>query len=261
MPSKQLSIILPSYNDTRIARAIRSIRRFDDVQTVKIIVVDGGSFEDIRQLIRKSLSSDDVFLCESDRGIFDALNKGLDASDTAFIGWLGSDDVFTGKLPASKVIEALSEADLLVTNLGYFRNGYITRITHALPSRIGLNKFGLHNGHFSTFGAATLLKSERFRLGLRASDVDYFIRIFNRRPRIVTSNVVAALQEEGGYSNSSVITILRTNLELVSVYARYTNWLWAPIAVMIKLGYKAGSHLYYRVVPSPVTPLEILEPF
>src|ERR1017187_3672347 len=106
--AKRISIIVASYNDPRIVGAIRSIRHFDDMDTVKIVVIDGGSAPDVQRLIKESLTEDDIFVSERDRGIFDALNKGLDACDTEFIGWLGSDDVFTGSIKASAVVSALS---------------------------------------------------------------------------------------------------------------------------------------------------------
>ena len=97
---------------------------------------------------------------------------------------------------------------------------------------------------FATFGSASLLKSERFKVGLRGSDIEYFIRIFNRKPRVTSLSVTAVLQEEGGFSNSSIADILRTNLELISIYTHYTNWLLGPMAVMIKLSYKFSSKAY-----------------
>ncbi len=244
---KRLSIIVPSYNDARIERSIRSIRRFDDLGTVRIVVVDGGSPDAITQLIARNLSPHDTFISEPDNGIFDALNKGLDACDTEFIGFLGSDDLYTGAVLASQVIAALTEYDVFMANAAFFRNGYVTRKTLGLPSRIGLMNLGLHNPHHATFGAAELLKSERFSLELRGSDIDYFIKIFNKKPRVTSVNTVATFQEEGGFSNSSMVDILRTNMELISMYAHYTNWILGPIAVIIKLGYKLASRAYYGV--------------
>jgi glycosyltransferase involved in cell wall biosynthesis len=245
--NKQLSIILPSYNDLRIERAIKSIRRFDDIQAVKILVIDGGSSDRIIQLISNNLTGEDTFISEPDKGIFDALNKGLNVCDTEFIGWLGSDDMFTGKILASQVVAALSKCDLFVANLWFFRNGYVTRMTPALPSKLGLMKFGLHNPHFATFGSAALLKSERFTLGLRASDIEYFIKIFNKKPRVEISNIVATLQEEGGFSTKSNTGILHSNLESISFFSRDTNRVMGTIAVLIKLGSKLVSRAYYKI--------------
>jgi glycosyltransferase involved in cell wall biosynthesis len=248
MDNKQLSIILLSYNDSRIERAIRSIRHFDDIEAVKIVVIDGGSTEDIQQLIRNNLSAVDTFISEPDKGIFDALNKGLDKCNTEYIGWLGSDDMFTGKVPASHVIRALGKSDLLIANLWFHTNGYVTRMTPSLPSRFRLAKYGLHNPHFATFGTSALLKSERFRLDQpHAADQEYFIKLFNKSPRLVTLNVVATLQEEGGFSNRSITNLLRANREAISIYAQYTNWFMGFAAGIMKLGFKLVSKAYYRV--------------
>jgi glycosyltransferase len=259
--AKRLSVIVASYNDTRIAGAIHSIRRFDDAGVVKIIVVDGNSKPDIQQLIRGCLEADDRLIAEPDLGIFDALNKGLEACDTEFIGWLGSDDVFSGLIKASAVIGALSKADLFVTNTVVVRDisalpaGNVVRLTHAAPSGHGWVPFGLHNPHYSTFGRATLLRAERFRLDLRGADIDYFLRIFKKRPRVATRNVVATLQGDGGYSTRSWRSMLKTNSELIGVYARHANWLVGPVAVAIKVGYKLLTSGYYKIRRMPASRL------
>jgi glycosyltransferase involved in cell wall biosynthesis len=245
--NKRLCIILASYNDPRIERAISSIRRFDDIGVVKLVVVDGGSKSDILDLIEARLSPGDVLVSGPDRGIFDALNKGLDLCDTEFIGWLGSDDVFTGNVPASQVIDALAGNDLFVADVAHFRGDYITRVTHGWPSRFGMVKYGLNNPHFGTFGTAVLLKSERFRLGLRGADIEYFVRIFGRKPRVAGVSVVAVLQEHGGYSTGSYRLMLGSHLALMRVYAEATNWVLALAAVLLKFSYRFSSVSYYRV--------------
>ena len=253
--SRQISIILLSYNDIRVLRAIESIRLFDDLDTVVILVVDGGSSEDIIVAIKNKLNADDVLVTERDRGIFDALNKGLELCQTDYLGWLGSDDCFSGMVLSSDVVASLIRNDLFVANLHYFHNGYVTRVTHSLPSKIGLVRYGLNNPHFATFGRAELLKSERFDLDLRGSDIDYFLRIFARNPRVATTASVATLQEEGGFSNKSSAGIIRTNLELIPLYASYTNWIIAPVLVITKLVFKLILKIYYRTIRIPV-PIE-----
>ena len=245
--NKELSIILPSYNDLRIERAICSIRKFDDVNKVRIVLVDGDSNTEVKNVVNRLLTDDDIYISERDQGIFDALNKGLDACDTEFIGWLGSDDIFTGELPASEVIEGLNKYDLYMGNINFFRNGYVTRRTHALPSRIGLTRLGLHNPHYATFGRASLLKSERFRLDIRGADIEYFVKIFDKKPLIGSTNVVATLQAEGGYSNTTFRNILRTNISLIPLFGYF-----GPFAVLIKLIYKTLSRTYFKIVRTPI---------
>ena len=94
--------------------------------------------------------------------------------------------MFTGRVPSSQVLSALATADLFVANVAFFRGQNVTRVTHALPSRLGLMKLGLHNPHYATFGRADLLKSKRFSLVDRAADIEYFINVFQGKPRVST---------------------------------------------------------------------------
>lgn len=245
--AKRLGIILPSYNDIRITEAIASIRRFDDVGSVKLFVIDGGSTPEVCAAIRPLMRPDDVFISERDKGIFDALNKGLDVCDTEYIGWLGSDDIYTGQVPASMVICALTDHDVFVANTAMFSDRRVRRLTHSRPSSMGLVRFGLHNPHYSSFGRASLFRSQRFDLGLLAADIAYFIEIFSTHPRVLSSPRVATLQAEGGFSNRSYKRILRINAQLFSVYARRTNALVALLSLLVKLGYKVWSSMYYKV--------------
>jgi hypothetical protein len=110
-----------------------------------------------------------------------------------------------------------------------------------------LVKYGFNNPHFATFGRATLLKSERFRLGLRGSDIEYFLKIFGRKPRVASMNVLATLGEEGGYSNVSYRLMLLSNASLVRIYAKGTNWVAAVLSVLAKFGYRLASVVYYKI--------------
>ncbi len=245
----KLSIILPSFRDARILEAIASVRAFDDIGTTQIIVIDGGSPQGLIDKIGTALLPQDTLVSESDRGIFDALNKGLERVRTPYVGWIGSDDLYTGAIRASDVVRQLEQHDLFIAALFIVRDTRIVRKTHAWPSAHGLARIGLHNPHYSTFGRFSLLGSERFDVADVGADIDYFLRILGRNPRISSTNKVALLQAEGGFSNSSVRKTLSVNRHVYKAYRRRTNFLGAAVSVALKLAYKVGSTGYYRCRP------------
>jgi len=242
---KLLSIIIPSFNDPRIERAIKSVNAFDDLGVVKIIVVDSGSTPEVQKSIKDNLRLSDIFISEKDEGIFDGFNKGLNLVDTIYTGWVGSDDLFTGEVMASEVVSALENYDLFVTSVFFFDGDSVTRKTPSWPSRFGLMRFGLHNPHFGTFGRSKLLKSEFFNLLYKASDIDYFIKIFNKSPKILTSSKVSVLQAEGGFSNRSLGGIIKLNFECIDIFSSY--YYMATLAVINKVLIKAIYKLYYKL--------------
>jgi glycosyltransferase len=247
--TRRLAIILPSFKDVRIGQAIDSIRAFDDARTVRIIVIDGGSPQDVLDIIAPKLEPDDILVSEPDRGIFDALNKGLDRSSLDYVGWLGSDDLFTGQLKSSEVLAQLENHDLLVGNLALIGGNQVRRITHSKPSIWGLAKYGLHNPHYATFGRRELLTSDRFDADHAGSDIEYFIKIFSRSPRVAASSRLVTLQREGGFSTRSLRRVADTNLALFHVYRRHVGFSGAALALTLKLGYKALGVGFFKLFP------------
>lgn len=244
---KRLSIIIPSFNDPRIFQAIDSVRAFDDVGQVAIVLIDGGSKPDFVARLAERLTPDDILISEPDRGIFDALNKGLAAATTEYIGWLGSDDAFTGEVKAGEVIRNLEHGDLFVAHTAHVRGDAVTRITHSWSSRHRLAHLVFNNPHFSTFGRSSLLKSEQFPLDLRGADIAYFLRIFSRRPVVRTSPKIATFMEVGGYSNANYKTSLKMHAELVRIHKLYMPAPLVGLALAAKLGFKFVSTIYFRL--------------
>jgi hypothetical protein len=129
----------------------------------------------------------------------------------------------------------------------HFRGEHVTRMTYARPAASGLVKYGFNNPHFSTFGRAGVFKGEKFLLGMRASDIEYFLRVFAPRRDISWTPTIAVASEEGGYSSESRSLVLRSNLRLVRVYAAHTGAVIAFLSVFFKLVVKSCNVLAYRL--------------
>lgn len=255
MADKRLSIILPSFNDARIVEAIASVRRFDDIDTVKLVVIDGGSRPEIVDLLKAAVRPGDILVSEPDKGIFDGLNKGLERVDTEFLGWLGSDDLFTGQVRASDVIKALEHADIFVSGLAMFRDQQVRRLFRARVVGWGLVRYGLHNPHYSTFGRSALLRAHRFPLSHKGSDIEYFLDVFSTNPRVETTARIGVAMREGGFSNQSRQRILEINKALFAVYRDRVGPVGATTALALKLGWKIVGRAEAAVRPQSLAEL------
>lgn len=249
---QKLAIIIPSFNDARVIRAIRSARVFDDSGVVKVVIVDGGSTPTLIEEISEELNPDDLLVSEKDEGIFDGFNKGLAlARDCEYIGWIGSDDYFTGSMKSSEVLSNLRDADLFIADVLHVAGGVVRRRTPALPSALGLWRVGLHNPHMGTFGTSELLCSVSFENAAPASDVDYFIKVFKRAKRVRFSSTPVVSQTLGGFSNGSFRKVLRGNKDSFRIYREHFGLFQAGIAIAGKLMLKVLSSVpyYFRRVP------------
>ncbi|NYT74382.1 glycosyltransferase [Halomonas sp. QX-2] len=90
----KISVITACFNSQKtIAEAIESLKR-QSWPFIEHLVIDGASQDASVAIASKTLGDGDVLISEPDRGIFDALNKGLQRASGDVIGFLNSDDLF-----------------------------------------------------------------------------------------------------------------------------------------------------------------------
>jgi glycosyltransferase involved in cell wall biosynthesis len=91
MERKLFSIITPTYNcGTKIVRTINSVLS-QDSDLYEYIVVDGDSSDGTRSEVERF--GDRIrFVSEPDRGVYDAMNKGIEMARGKYIYFLGAGD-------------------------------------------------------------------------------------------------------------------------------------------------------------------------
>lgn len=110
-----LSIIIPTFNSEKhITRCLNSILSQQE-RDYEIIVQDGCSSDRTIQLISEASNSDPSVRIrianESDKGIYDAMNKGLERATGQWVYFLGSDDCLFDPTVLTKVKNAANEND------------------------------------------------------------------------------------------------------------------------------------------------------
>jgi len=87
-----ITIITPSYNRAEmIIDAIESVLA-QDFQSFEHIIIDGGSADGTLEILRQYPHL--KVISESDQGMYDALNKGLEIATGEIIGFLNTDDTY-----------------------------------------------------------------------------------------------------------------------------------------------------------------------
>src|SRR5258708_5400256 len=89
-----VSVITLCLNDPDgVRRTIESVRR-QDYPSLQYVVIDGGSRDATLAVYSSHRDAIDVFVSESDHGIYDAMNKGLRASTGEWYIMMNAGDVF-----------------------------------------------------------------------------------------------------------------------------------------------------------------------
>ena len=103
----KLSIITPVLNaEEHLEGSIRSVME-QDYPDVEQIIVDGGSIDRTLEIARQFPQL--RVISEPDRGIYDAMNKGVQLSRGEWLYFLGADDVFFDPLVLSEFTQHLSD--------------------------------------------------------------------------------------------------------------------------------------------------------
>lgn len=126
----KFSLITATYNrEDTIARSIESIKS-QSYSKIQHIVIDGKSTDNSESIIRPLLNDSDIFISESDSGIYDALNKGLKLASGEIVGFLHSDDLYFDKFVIERVAKAFLDTsiDVVYGDAEFFESGNIDTI-------------------------------------------------------------------------------------------------------------------------------------
>ena len=220
-----VDFIIPTFGDTRVIDAIKSIKNHKCSDSFRIIVKDGCNKKSYINFVLKHLREWDIIISNRDKGIFDALNTGLDLVNAQWVGWLGADDYLSSEFSSSYLrktsMSAVSFCTLFVNN-----ESKIIRTYKPCKSR-KLRKLGFHLPHFSTFIRSNKLTNHRFNLkyGI-VSDILFFIFLEQKKLDVkIYRNVVSTYMLAGGTSNKSFKRIIQNNWKLIKFLKefKYSN--------------------------------------
>jgi glycosyltransferase involved in cell wall biosynthesis len=204
----KISIITVCFNSSKtIEKTFQSIKN-QSYQNLEYIVVDGGSSDDTLKIIKNYSSCISNYISESDKGLYDAMNKGISMATGDIIGILNSDDIFVDNYVLEKVAKfhTKNSIDASVGNITQFnKNDKVIRKYSAKNWSPNKLKIGFMPAHPAIFFKRDLFENYgKYRLDF-ASGADYelIIRFFLRNK--ITwkySDITTTAMLIGGISSS-----------------------------------------------------------
>jgi glycosyltransferase involved in cell wall biosynthesis len=210
--SFQISVITAVFNRVHtVADAIKSVQSQTHPHTQQIIV-DGASTDGTLKVVVATMRPETVLVSEPDRGIYDALNKGLALATGDVIGVMHSDDFFSDERVLADVAEAFVDpmVDAVYGDLEYVDANDTSRVVRHWtagtysPERLG---WGWMPPHPTLFVRRQLIQrlggyDTRYRI---AADYDWVVRYLGRAEiRLKYLPRVLVKMRTGGASNQSV---------------------------------------------------------
>jgi glycosyltransferase len=242
-----LSIVTVSLNAAAtIERTLASVTLQKASFGVEHVCVDGGSSDATRSIIDRWVSRDPriVRIYEPDKGIFDAMNKGLSSALGEYVLFLNADDflVASNSLAfalAGCVLGGADNPDLIVGDAVMGEHGRLGLWRHRrVPRLLGrLRGLGMYPVHQAQFSKRRLLEAVGgFDARLRfAADVNQYYELERRfRPstRLVRADI--AFMQAGGAANAGVKAIVRGTREVHRHLSAEVGGARASLMVLIK---------------------------
>ena len=185
-----ISIITATYNSAEtINDTIKSVL----CQTNKdfeYIIVDGGSTDETIDIVKSyesEFSGRLKWVSEKDKGIYDAMNKGIKMASGDIIGILNSDDYYTSDDILQTIADAFKcqNVDAIYGDIHFIKDGVPDKCVRYYSSRLFSPfwlRFGFMPAHPSFYCKRDVFdKSGLYRLDYKiGSDYEMMVRLFRK---------------------------------------------------------------------------------
>lgn len=218
----KISIITPTFNSSKTLRNTLKSIYSQSYQNIEHIIVDGASKDDTLKIISDFEFSNRVVVSESDNGLYDAMNKGIQKASGDIIGILNSDDFYTDNNVLADVYNCFKDnpsAEGVYADLVYINpreNNKEVRHWKAGPFNPSNFYKGWMPPHPTVFLRRSVYqKAGLFNQNLRSSaDYEFLLRacLVHDTTLIYLPRVIVHMQI-GGVSNASFKNRWRANAE------------------------------------------------
>lgn len=245
----RISVVTVSFNAAgSIAHTIESVLSQDHPDR-EHIVLDGASTDGTQDVVARYAADGVRLVSEPDRGMYDALNKGLALFGGDAFGALNADDAFHDRTALSRIAETLARADIVHGDLDFVADHAGKRVVRRwrVPERpAGGFRSGWMPAHPTFYVRRRVAEAVGgFDLSLKtAADYDWMLRAVELHGfSVAKAPGVLVDMMQGGRSTASLRAHLAHNLEALSARRRWLRAGLVDAALLAKPARKIGQFL------------------
>lgn len=217
MKYNKVSIITPCLNSERtIRQTIESVlgQTYSDIE---YIIVDGGSEDNTLQIIEEYIPMFEGrlrYISEKDKGIYDAMNKGIKLSHGRIIGIINSDDYYESTAIEKVVNQYCKGCEQVIY-------GYCNILHSNNPIKICKDSHKNLYRNMIPHPACFVTREVYQRYGLFrtvfkiAGDYEFMVRIYNKNVEFIHIPEVLANFRLGGVSSQKRTLIEKSTIKLL----------------------------------------------
>jgi glycosyltransferase involved in cell wall biosynthesis len=216
----KISIITATFNSAATIRDTLGCIASQQYPLIEHIIVDGLSNDNTLAIVKEFPHVASI-VCEKDKGIYDAMNKGVQKATGDIIGILNSDDFYTDPTILAKVAAAFEDpaVEAVYGDLQYVQQDNVNLVTRTWKAGHFQKKYlyyGWMPPHPTFFVRRHMYdKAGLFNTTLRsAADYELMLRVLlKHNARVQYIPEILVKMRAGGVSNASLKNRFRANKE------------------------------------------------
>jgi glycosyltransferase involved in cell wall biosynthesis len=234
-----VSIITVVYNgEAHLEQTILSVLN-QTYPRIEYILIDGGSTDGTIEIIKRYDSKIDYWVSESDRGIYDAMNKGIAMARGEIIGLINSDDWYEYHAVNRMVEEYLSSSsDIIFGNKRLIDTDLFLDREVSIPVPVKLHDVRLHSVHPTVFVKKSYYqkRSMPFDISYKISaDYDFFLKAFQEKATFSKVNIVLANMRVGGISSRFHLEAVKIKRKYFGMVGALMSMLYSMVSLLVKM--------------------------
>ncbi|MCZ4242966.1 glycosyltransferase family 2 protein [Pedobacter punctiformis] len=217
----KLTVITIVYNNARdIERTIKSVLN-QTYKKIEYIIIDGDSTDGTLEIIQQYKEQVSKIVSEPDKGIYDAMNKGLAMASGDYVLFMNSGDEIYDETTVEEVFDTAAGADIYYGETEMYNDNWesLGRRRHEAPEEFNWTsfKFGMNISHQAIYIRRSILVPYDLKYKY-SSDIDWIIKAAKKASSIVNVHRYVAKYLVGGMSKKKHRESLKERFSIFSKY-------------------------------------------
>jgi glycosyltransferase involved in cell wall biosynthesis len=241
--SKLLSIITITYQaEAFIQRTLDSIFEQQNREEIEYIIVDGASKDDTINIINNHHIQVDQLISEKDKGIYDAMNKGILAAEGKYLLFMNAGDSFADENTLSQILDDLKkDPDVLYGDAIFVKeSGQIIGLRsectpHKLPNNLKWQdfKYGMLVCHQAFVVKRSLAPLYSMNYAL-SSDIDWEINCLKNSCTITKTHYPICQYLTGGASVQNLKKSWKERFQVIENHFGTISSIYLHLIIIIR---------------------------
>lgn len=235
----KLSIITVVYNNVQhIERTVKSVIS-QSYKNIEYLVIDGASTDGTLEILQKYRAQIHLLISEPDKGIYDAMNKGLALAKGDYVLFMNSGDEIFATDTVEKVFKSQAYADIYYGETEMLNEQLQSegQRRHKTPESLNLNsfKYGMSVSHQAIYIRKSITQPYDLSYQLSA-DIDWILAAISKAKTITNTHQYVAKYLMGGLSKKKHRQSLIERYQIFKKYYGFLPNLFNHVIIALRLG-------------------------